>query len=287
MTLIKKTCVLTKSGTKGARGYITVIRVGDSVGAKVSFDGFYDGLYAAIKLGNGDTVVKRLSQAKSEIDLGSIDFSSTDEICAVITDGHAEIASGGKRSLIDTHSMYKKIAATEGKQSDAFDSYDEMDTKAASLVEDPKMANSAYENINNTDERSKEHPDEKSSKDGSFISSDLLKGLTEKDFYLSVKDKLDELFVIYPSEPLLEKIVPSSKWVKINYDGEDYYVTGVLREKGRVSHIVYGVPAIKEVPPPKGTENICDFLPVPGMEKYSGYYLIFQDVETGEIIPNG
>ncbi len=106
------------------------------------------------------------------------------------------------------------------------------------------------------------------------------------NFYFSVKDRLDELFIMYPREEVLEKIIPSSKWVKINYDTDDYYVAGVLLEDDKnVTHIAYGVPGFEGKEPPKETACICDWLPLKNMEKYQGYWLIFQNAKSGEIIP--
>lgn len=106
-----------------------------------------------------------------------------------------------------------------------------------------------------------------------------------KSFYYSVKDKLDDLFVMYPKEELLEKIIPSSKWVRINYDKDDYYVAGVLiDDENLVSHIGYGVPGFEGKSPPKEAVCICDWLPIKNMEKYQGYWLIFQSADTGEIL---
>ena len=51
--------------------------------------------------------------------------------------------------------------------------------------------------------------------------------LDVKSFYYSVKDKLDELFVMYPRKKCwkISFLLPNGK---VNYDKDDYYVAGVL-----------------------------------------------------------
>lgn len=495
MTLIKKTCVLSKHGV---RGYANVIRVADSVGVKIVFDGYADGLYAALKIGYDKPLILKLTGQKSEFSI-SKDISAQDEISCIISDGKTIFAEGGragalhpseivrflealtektgkteikeppkvkpeiieapkekiekpsadesaKKPSYNTQPQSKPVAPSSPRQdiaqpkprqeplrpqttqmkhprqkppvpvlspelavqmmsmamqlntsskaekqpyqpnepvitpeAEIIDVIAEEipDKSDASVAEDTdnseitvlqpetaviteegaEQADTAADNIEQISPESapkkpsaaksraksvhsatksqakkpsatesvtesmqsatesdvekqhvtesepaeepvaKEFSEEKTldfpqtevvsdiAKDSSFNQS-FLKGITDKDFYLGVKNKLEELFIVYPRETRLEKLVPSSKWVKINYDEEDYYVTGVLSEDENVSHIVYGVPAVKEVPPPKGMEDICDFLPVAGMEKgFSGYYLIFQDINTGEILP--
>ena len=74
--------------------------------------------------------------------------------------------------------------------------------------------------------------------------------------------------------------------VRINYDKEDYYVAGVLLdENDKVTHIAYGVPGFEGMSPPKEAQCICDWLPIKNMQRYQGYWLIFQSADTGEILP--
>lgn len=352
MTLIKKTAVLVKNGTKG---YVSVIRVERSVGVKVVLDNYVSGLYLALKIGGGKMTLHKLEKAKSEFDLENAQFESTDEISCLVTDGKETAAEGGKRGMITFKDVEKALSlqaaqaeiisaaavkpqpeetvneSAETTVENAEKTVDNTEETVAENIEttaeataveaetaaentEPTVENTevtaettageaetAVENIeitaentettaeNTETEKIKANPKRERENEtfgGILFGERLFKGLTEKDFYISVKDKIDELFVIHPKETALEKLIPSSKWVRINYDEDDYYVTGILYDEDKVSHIVYGVPAVKEVPPPKGTENICDFLPVHGMARYSGYYLIFQNADTGQIIPS-
>ena len=82
------------------------------------------------------------------------------------------------------------------------------------------------------------------------------------------------------SEKELAKIIPDSEWVRINYDGDDYYVIGRLRDEGKVKYLGYGVPGREDVKPPKVAEGIASWIPT---EEERGYWIFFQSASTGEI----
>ena len=89
--------------------------------------------------------------------------------------------------------------------------------------------------------------------------------------------------VVYPAEKGLSEAIPDSEWVKVNYDGEDYYVVGRLKDNGKVRFLGYGVPGKESVKPPKAADGIAQWFPLSGMDGYDGYWLFFQDAETGKI----
>lgn len=101
------------------------------------------------------------------------------------------------------------------------------------------------------------------------------------NFYYAVKPQIDELFVRYPEEKILNDAVASSKWAHVQ-TGEDYYVVGVLFNDDEPSFICYGVPASSNQNPPSELENACVWLPVGDGEK--GYWMIYQSARTGEIV---
>ena len=86
-----------------------------------------------------------------------------------------------------------------------------------------------------------------------------------------------------PREEELEKLIPESKWVKVFYDDEEYYVVGILSEAGEVTFLAYGVPGIEGIKPPKEAEELCDFLAIPGTVG-EGYWLMFQNAKNGDIM---
>ena len=103
------------------------------------------------------------------------------------------------------------------------------------------------------------------------------------DYYLGIRDKVDELFVVYPREDALCGVIPESEWVRINYDGDDYYVVGKLKDGDKVRYLGYGVPGVENVRPPKVADGIANWFPVRDLQGYEGYWLFFQDAETGRI----
>ena len=108
----------------------------------------------------------------------------------------------------------------------------------------------------------------------------------ESDFYHKLKPQIDKLFENNPLEKNLEEMIPSSKWVKVEYEDDgDFYVFGLIYEGDNIKYVCYGVPAIFEEEPPKELSGYPIFLPLDrNNEKGFGYWLTYQDAETGEAI---
>ncbi|NCA66599.1 MAG: hypothetical protein EOM87_00895 [Clostridia bacterium] len=103
----------------------------------------------------------------------------------------------------------------------------------------------------------------------------------ETGFFDSIKESVFEFFEKYPPCEELMKIVPSSKWVKV--DTEDtYYVVGLLFNTSGITHICYGIPGEYTVKPP--SDILTEWLPLnPEEWEKSGYWMIYQNAETGLI----
>ncbi len=103
---------------------------------------------------------------------------------------------------------------------------------------------------------------------------------TDADFFNSVKPKLDLLFE--RGEPFmpLGKALPSTRWVKVDYDGGGrYYVVGLIGNAP--DFIAYGVPG-KYGNPPEAFEN-ADFIPLnAATPDGNGFWVLFQSATTGE-----
>lgn len=82
------------------------------------------------------------------------------------------------------------------------------------------------------------------------------------NFYQAVKPQLDEMFVRYPAEQRLNSIVPNSKWVRIDVDGDDYYVVGILYDLSQPTFICYGIPGVRNVAPPSEIADVSVWLPL-------------------------
>ena len=108
----------------------------------------------------------------------------------------------------------------------------------------------------------------------------------EETFFLRLKPQIDKLFEKNPAETNLEEMFPSSKWVKVEYEDDgDFYVFGLIYEGNDVKYVCYGVPAVYEKEPPKELSGYPIFIPLNKEEKEGfGYYITYQDAETGEPI---
>lgn len=243
MALIKKTVVLSGSG---ALGYASVIQVGSETGVKVVGDFLTDGMRAVIRIGNKKYAFDLIGP-RTEISIQG-EVGAEDDVGCLIAKNGTLVAKGG-----------------------AYLSLGDLDLRDREATPPPTAEQTAA-----TDTPSENGDDQ---------DNEILERLKkEKDrYYHSVKDKVDELFVVNPAEPQLSGLIPDSEWVKIRYDGEDYYVVGKLYdENGKVRYLGYGVPGIASVRPPKVADGIATFLALKeGSDR--GYWLFFQNAENGKI----
>lgn len=290
MNLIKKTVIL--AGDK-ADGYVTVIRVGADTGAKIVGSDFVQGMRAGLKIGGKGTFYFELDGQKTEINLPDTDFRQSDSIGCVVLSGEKLVAKGGisvkvkdvsdhfrlTKSVTDTDAISEESSETASTLSEA----PEQETTEA--PERDETAESA-ETGSDSEKSSEESVENTSSEDGVDTLLDRLGAKDGAEFYNGVREKVEELFIVNPRENTLTEYLPNSEWVKIKYDGEDYYVVGKINENGRTVLLGYGVPGKKEIAPPKIADEIASWLSVPEMtDGYDGYWLIFQDAVTGEIVP--
>ena len=102
------------------------------------------------------------------------------------------------------------------------------------------------------------------------------------NFYLSVKPQIDEIFVCYPEEVVLNNLVPNSRWVHIETP-DGYYVVGLILDGDTVSYICYGVPSTDKNTPPTEIKDLAVWLSTGGNDG-KGYWLIYQDALTGKCL---
>lgn len=104
-------------------------------------------------------------------------------------------------------------------------------------------------------------------------------------YYERTKGELDEIFSRFPKEENLVKIFPESKWCKVYYEEEKYYVVGLIKENEREKYICYGVYGEYSTTPPKELKGYCCFIPLSIFDLTgSGYWMMFQDAVTGASI---
>lgn len=96
-------------------------------------------------------------------------------------------------------------------------------------------------------------------------------------YYREVKDKLDEVFEKYPRDERLKAIFPMSEWV--NSEGA---LLGVIYEEGVPRYLCVAVEALKE--PPAEVKERGVFVPKTQFSDEEGFYVVFQDADTGEYV---
>ena len=117
-------------------------------------------------------------------------------------------------------------------------------------------------------------------KDSKTTRSSKSEGL---EFYYKIRDALEETFVCYPLDDTLSKVIEGSEWVRIE-SGGSYYVVGKVYIEGVLKYICYGLPGDRSMSPPDELANHTQYIPIPDTK--GGYFVIFQDANTGELLTN-
>lgn len=299
MAFFKKNIVLASSKTMG---YVTIIRISASVGIKVMLnepqnEKAYVGVFTATEHFFG-----MLEGAKAEFENLNLDIKGDEDIgVCLFNEKGLSMALGGKISAVNKTKVEEFL---EDMNKAKIKQLEEERLSNAELKNNPIMLDETKKATPNNistisieklalDESSSANGSTKKTNDkhrvnqvinGAETMEDLLNKGKGKNFYFSIKDKLDELMIIHPPETILEEMIPESKWVMVHYTKTDYYVVGVLKNNDMVTHIAYGLRGMENVPPPKEAKDICDFITTEKKnDKSYGYYLFFQSAESGEI----
>ena len=106
-----------------------------------------------------------------------------------------------------------------------------------------------------------------------------------QNYYDGVKEELDKIFYSHQSEEGLERIFSESKWAKIYYSKDKFYVVGLIFEKSKEKYICYGVPSRYKKTPPKALEGYASFIPLSVFDMFGdGYFIMFQDAMSGRCV---
>ena len=109
-------------------------------------------------------------------------------------------------------------------------------------------------------------------------------GGAKNTYYERIKPHIERLFENFGEEKSLSEVVKGSRWVKIKYDGDDYYAVGIIYYKNRPLYICYGVEGRYGEKPEKIGEN-CSFIPSSLFNlKGDGYWVIYQSAITGKTV---
>ncbi len=266
--LIKKTIVLQSGGQ--TVGYVTLVRVGSEVGVKTVLNVEpSDTLILGLKTTSGNLYTQKITSARTE-SKPDISLIPTDEIGVVVIDGSGmRICEGGRKETVNVHMLMR--ALEEDAQAELV--AEQAEEKPVTDVRESKSEDSPL-----TPSAKEENAVIGSGKDD-FPPFNMNKG---ENFYKNVKERLNDIMTENPQEKELESLIPESKWVRVYYDKDEYYVVGILSEEGEVTFLAYGVPGVKGVRPPKEAEELCDFLELPS-GRGEGYWIMFQNAANGEI----
>lgn len=100
-------------------------------------------------------------------------------------------------------------------------------------------------------------------------------------FFVRMKDEIEKVLSSYPAETALETTVENSRWVRITYGGDKFYVFGVIYTDEIPRYICYGVPSEQSARPPESLAGISSFIPASPDGGEKGYWVMYQDAVTG------
>lgn len=228
----------------------------------------------------------------------SEDFIEKNFSCAVIifkeaeakpllygsTNGRQEEVYANIINELSTNSNVENVEKVLDKYGLYYDEEEqkEIDAKIDECMEENKCSKCVYKE----QFFSKVQSEEKLKNDDATEETEEIQVEEKDNFYFKLKPQIDKLFENNPIEKNLEEMIPSSKWVKVEYEDDgDFYVFGLLYEGDVIKYVCYGVPAIFEEEPPKELSGYPIFLPLDkNNQKGFGYWLTYQDAETGEPI---
>ncbi len=105
-----------------------------------------------------------------------------------------------------------------------------------------------------------------------------------QDFFSLNQPRLNELFALGTPYPNLEEVIPNSKWVKVNYTIDKYYVVGIVKDENKPIYICYGLPG-SYLNPPEKLKGVASFIPKNLFNLLDdGFYMLFQNPRTGKHI---
>ena len=109
---------------------------------------------------------------------------------------------------------------------------------------------------------------------------------SENPYFDRVKDNIEAIFKRFPEETGLKSALPKSRFARVYYSKEKYYVVGVIEDAdGKEKYICYGVPSKYSDTPPKQLDGFCSFLPLSLFKPLGdGFWMMFQDAVTGKCV---
>ena len=142
--LIKKTVVLTSDVTVG---YITLVRVGDSVGMKAVLNSEPHGkLYIGLRAGSKPQINVEITSRRTERDI-AVDLNAMDDLGAILVDSDGKIvATGGKKEAVNAEKIYEafSVKGEANAESAAVSETQKVSSEAEEVIADDAVSAPAY-----------------------------------------------------------------------------------------------------------------------------------------------
>ncbi len=101
-------------------------------------------------------------------------------------------------------------------------------------------------------------------------------------FYERIADKIDELFAAGERDETLERLLPQTKWVRVDYSDAKRFYVGLVGEKP--DYVCYALPGSFDVPAPEYLGE-ASFLPLDHADpEGKGYWLLYQSAADGSSV---
>lgn len=141
-----------------------------------------------------------------------------------------------------------------------------------------------YNQLDGGDSQNKKEPPKEKESDGAILYEKVAS--KSESFYDGVREKLQQVISSHKKDEELLKIIPNGEFCKIHYDNDRYYSVGKIFEGDIVKYVCYAVKGNYSQTPLE-LKKFCKFIPISSFSPLSsGYYVIFQDAITGEIVEN-
>jgi hypothetical protein len=145
--------------------------------------------------------------------------------------------------------------------------------------EKERTANGKNEgNSGNNKKQFKEEEHLNNSKNNQPTANNLAKG----NYYELVKNDIEKIFKSYPSDDSLKDTIRGTKWVRITYADNKYYLFGVLIDNDEVKYICYALPA-KTAEQPDILKGVATLVNSPKGQ----FWVLCQDAKTGSNVKTG
>lgn len=300
--MTKKSIVLSDMQNTNKKAVLTLEESGGYVGGSVRLYNFSNDIAGILSLGiYVDNKVYKAGLSKKSpmfyeffVELNAIPNKFS---CAVInfqnaemkpilygtSDGNDENIYGEIISEISGQSTYQKTSDLLDRYDVDFDHAEKVEIEKeidTNLCEEKNCENCIYKKYFYENQKN-----EKNTQNLNMASNFEVEKEEKILFFDKLKPQIDKLFEKNPMENNLQKIIPDSKWVKIEYEDDgDFYVFGLLYDKNsNVKYVCYGVPAVYEEEPPKELSGFPIWTPLDKENQRGfGYWLTYQDAETGE-----